>query len=147
MGAKPQVRFQFIGDNGVDSLGGTDHRKMLPDHERDCTGIDAAMTQKSFNNKRCLSWDDLGSDFLHVPKSWDSMSAKGDDISLFQKIKDGYESKFIIDGSNFKTVASARGPGPLIRRFLSIIPSDGYSMLNGEVLIHQKDRLRRLFLC
>ncbi|MCK0189083.1 UDP-N-acetylglucosamine 1-carboxyvinyltransferase [Arenibacter sp. F20364] len=141
MGAK----ISGIGSNlleieGVDSLGGTDHR-MLPDMIEIGSWIGlAAMTRSNLTIKD-VSWDDLGQIPTVFRKLGIQLERNGDDI-IIPEHKDGYEIQNYIDGS-ILTVADAPWPG-LTPDLLSIILVMA-TQAKGEVLIHQKMFESRLF--
>jgi len=142
---KMGARISGIGSNllvieGVDSLGGTEHR-MLPDMIEIGSWIGlAAMTQSELTIKN-VSWDNLGLIPSVFEKLGISLKQKGDDIYIPAHTK-GYEIQNFIDGS-ILTIADAPWPG-LTPDLLSIILVVA-TQARGEVLIHQKMFESRLF--
>ena len=141
MGAKiTGIGSNLLEIEGVDSLGGTDHR-MLPDMIEIGSWIGlAAMTRSNLTIKD-VSWDDLGQIPTVFRKLGIQLERKGDDI-VIPEHKDGYEIQNYIDGS-ILTVADAPWPG-LTPDLLSIILVMA-TQAKGEVLIHQKMFESRLF--
>lgn len=141
MGAKiTGIGSNLLEIEGVDSLGGTDHR-MLPDMIEIGSWIGlAAMTRSNLTIKD-VSWDDLGQIPTVFRKLGIQLERKGDDIFIPEH-KDGYEIQNYIDGS-ILTVADAPWPG-LTPDLLSIILVMA-TQAKGEVLIHQKMFESRLF--
>ncbi|NKI26885.1 UDP-N-acetylglucosamine 1-carboxyvinyltransferase [Arenibacter sp. 6A1] len=141
MGAK----INGIGSNlleieGVDSLGGTEHR-MLPDMIEIGSWIGLAAMTRSHLTIKNVSWDDLGQIPTVFRKLGIQLERKGDDI-VIPEHKDGYEIQNYIDGS-ILTIADAPWPG-LTPDLLSIILVMA-TQAKGEVLIHQKMFESRLF--
>jgi UDP-N-acetylglucosamine 1-carboxyvinyltransferase len=142
---KMGARISGIGSNllvieGVDSLGGTEHR-MLPDMIEIGSWIGlAAMTQSELTIKN-VSWENLGLIPSVFEKLGISLKQKGDDIYIPAHTK-GYEIQNFIDGS-ILTIADAPWPG-LTPDLLSIILVVA-TQARGEVLIHQKMFESRLF--
>ena len=141
MGAK----ISGIGSNmliieGVDSLGGTDHR-MLPDMIEIGSWIGLAAMTKSELTIKNVSWDDLGQIPNVFRKLGITVEKQGDDIHI-PAHKDGYEIQNYIDGS-ILTVADAPWPGftPDLLSIVLVIATQA----KGEVLIHQKMFESRLF--
>ena len=97
MGAK----ISGVGSNmliieGVDSLGGTDHR-MLPDMIEIGSWIGLAAMTKSELTITNVSWDDLGQLYLSVfRKIGITVERQGDDIYIFQLIKMVMKFKIIL---------------------------------------------------
>ncbi len=134
-----------IGSNllvieGVDQLGGTDHR-MLPDMIEIGSWIGlAAMTRSELTIKN-VSWPDLG----QIPTAFQKLGIqleKRDDDIYIPAHKEGYEIQNYIDGS-ILTIADAPWPG-LTPDLLSIILVVAIQA-RGEVVIHQKMFESRLF--
>ncbi len=133
-----------IGSNlliieGVEELGGTDHR-CLPDMIEIGSFIGlAAMTRSSITIKD-VAFDELGM----IPRVFKRMGIaierRGDD--LFVPAQDSYEIDTFIDGS-ILTVADAPWPG-FTPDLLSIILVTA-TQARGSVLIHQKMFESRLF--
>ncbi|MGB5404493.1 UDP-N-acetylglucosamine 1-carboxyvinyltransferase [Robiginitalea sp.] len=142
---KMGARISGIGSNlltieGVESLGGTEHR-MLPDMIEIGSWIGlAAMTQSELTIKN-VSWENLGLIPSVFGKLGIRLKQKGDDIHIPAHSK-GYEIQNFIDGS-ILTIADAPWPG-LTPDLLSIILVVA-TQARGEVLIHQKMFESRLF--
>ena len=141
MGAK----ISGIGSNlltieGVDTLGGTEHR-MLPDMIEIGSWIGLAAMTKSELTIKDVSWDDLGVIPSVFQKLGLQLERKNDDIYI-PAHKDGYEIQNYIDGS-ILTIADAPWPG-LTPDLLSIILVMA-TQARGEVVIHQKMFESRLF--
>jgi UDP-N-acetylglucosamine 1-carboxyvinyltransferase len=140
MGAK----IEGIGSNrliieGVDQLGGTDHR-LLPDMIEIGSFIGlAAMTQSEITIKDARI-DQLGI----IPRMFERMGIqlefRGDDI--FIPKQEGYEIQTFIDGS-IMTIYDAPWPGftPDLMSIMLVIATQA----KGSVLIHQKMFESRLF--
>ena len=139
------ARISGIGSNlltieGVESLGGTEHR-MLPDMIEIGSWVGlAAMTQSELTIKN-VSWENLGLIPSVFGKLGIKIKKKGDDIYI-PAHKKGYEIQNFIDGS-ILTIADAPWPG-LTPDLLSIILVVA-TQARGEVLIHQKMFESRLF--
>ncbi len=142
---KMGARISGIGSNlltieGVESLGGTEHR-MLPDMIEIGSWVGlAAMTQSELTIKN-VSWENLGLIPSVFGKLGIRLQQKGDDIHIPAHSK-GYEIQNFIDGS-ILTIADAPWPG-LTPDLLSIILVVA-TQARGEVLIHQKMFESRLF--
>ena len=141
MGAK----ISGVGSNmliiqGVDSLGGTEHR-MLPDMIEIGSWIGLAAMTKSELTIKDVSWDDLGQIPAVFQKLGIQLERRGDDIYI-PAHKDGYEIQNYIDGS-ILTIADAPWPG-MTPDLLSIILVMA-TQARGEVVIHQKMFESRLF--
>ena len=124
---------------GVDSLGGCDHR-CLPDMIEIGSFIGlAAMTRGAVTIKD-VSWDDLG----QIPRIFERMGIglerRGED--LYVPSQDHYEIDTFIDGS-ILTVADAPWPG-FTPDLLSILLVTA-TQARGSVLVHQKMFESRLF--
>ncbi len=141
MGAKISgVGSNLLTIEGVDELGGTEHR-MLPDMIEIGSWIGlAAMTQSELTIKN-VSWDDLGQIPAVFRKLGIQLERKGDDIYI-PAHTDGYEIQNYIDGS-ILTIADAPWPG-MTPDLLSIILVMA-TQARGEVVIHQKMFESRLF--
>lgn len=141
MGAKISgIGSNLLNIEGVDSLGGTEHR-MLPDMIEIGSWVGlAAMTRSELTIKN-VSWDDLGQIPTVFAKLGIQLERRGDDIFIPEH-KDGYEIQNYIDGS-ILTIADAPWPG-LTPDLLSIILVMA-TQAKGEVLIHQKMFESRLF--
>lgn len=142
---KMGARISGIGSNlltieGVESLGGTEHR-MLPDMIEIGSWVGlAAMTQSELTIKN-VGWENLGLIPSVFAKLGITLKQKGDDIFIPAHNK-GYEIQNFIDGS-ILTIADAPWPG-LTPDLLSIILVIA-TQARGEVLIHQKMFESRLF--
>jgi UDP-N-acetylglucosamine 1-carboxyvinyltransferase len=141
MGAKiTGVGSNLLVIEGVDSLGGTEHR-MLPDMIEIGSWIGlAAMTRSELTIKN-VSWDDLGQIPSVFRKLGITLERKDDDIYIPEHVN-GYEIQNYIDGS-ILTISDAPWPG-LTPDLLSIILVVA-TQARGEVLIHQKMFESRLF--
>ncbi|MCH2194753.1 UDP-N-acetylglucosamine 1-carboxyvinyltransferase [Kordia sp.] len=141
MGAK----ISGVGSNlliieGVEELGGTDHR-MLPDMIEIGSWIGlAAMTRSELTIKN-VSWDDLGQIPDVFRKLGITVERQGDDIYV-PAHTDGYEIQNYIDGS-ILTIADAPWPGftPDLLSIILVVATQA----RGSVLIHQKMFESRLF--
>ncbi|MGP1994195.1 UDP-N-acetylglucosamine 1-carboxyvinyltransferase [Zobellia laminariae] len=141
MGAKISgVGSNLLEIEGVESLGGTDHR-MLPDMIEIGSWIGLAAMTKSELTIKNVSWDDLGQIPTVFRKLGITVERKGDDVFIPKHIN-GYEIQNFIDGS-ILTIADAPWPG-LTPDLLSIILVVA-TQAKGEVLIHQKMFESRLF--
>lgn len=141
MGAK----ISGVGSNmliieGVETLGGTDHR-MLPDMVEIGSWIGLAAMTKSELTIKNVSWDDLGQIPNVFRKLGITVERKGDDIYI-PAHTDGYEIQNYIDGS-ILTIADAPWPGftPDLLSIVLVVATQA----KGEVLIHQKMFESRLF--
>jgi len=141
MGAK----ISGVGSNmliieGVDSLGGTEHR-MLPDMIEIGSWIGLAAMTKSELTIKNVSWDDLGQIPNVFSKLGITLERRGDDIHI-PAHKDGYEIQNYIDGS-ILTIADAPWPGftPDLLSICLVVATQA----RGEVVIHQKMFESRLF--
>jgi UDP-N-acetylglucosamine 1-carboxyvinyltransferase len=141
MGAK----ISGIGSNmliieGVEALGGTDHR-MLPDMIEIGSWIGLAAMTKSELTIKNVSWDNLGQIPEVFRKLGITVEKQGDDIHI-PAHKDGYQIQNYIDGS-ILTVADAPWPGftPDLLSIVLVVATQA----KGEVLIHQKMFESRLF--
>ena len=140
MGAK----ISGIGSNlltieGVDYLGGTEHR-MLPDMIEIGSFIGlAAMTQSEITIKN-VSYESLGIIPDTFRKLGIEMELRGDD--LYIPSRENYEIDTFIDGS-ILTVADAIWPGftPDLLSIVLVVATQA----KGSVLIHQKMFESRLF--
>ena len=133
-----------IGSNlliieGVEELGGTDHR-CLPDMIEIGSFIGlAAMTRSSLTIKD-VAYDELGMIPRVFKRMGIALERRGDD--LFVPAQESYEIDTFIDGS-ILTVADAPWPG-FTPDLLSIILVTA-TQARGSVLIHQKMFESRLF--
>ncbi|MDW5290677.1 UDP-N-acetylglucosamine 1-carboxyvinyltransferase [Formosa sp. PL04] len=141
MGAK----ISGIGSNmliidGVDILGGTEHR-MLPDMIEIGSWIGLAAMTKSELTIKNVSWDDLGQIPNVFRKLGITVERQGDDIHI-PAHTDGYEIQSFIDGS-ILTISDAPWPGftPDLLSIILVVATQA----RGSVLIHQKMFESRLF--
>lgn len=141
MGAK----ISGVGSNmliieGVDKLGGTDHR-MLPDMIEIGSWIGLAAMTKSELTITNVSWDDLGQIPNVFRKIGITVERQGDDIHI-PAHTNGYEVSNYIDGS-ILTVSDAPWPGftpDLISIILTVL-----TQARGSAVVHQKMFESRLF--
>ncbi|MFK7833196.1 MAG: UDP-N-acetylglucosamine 1-carboxyvinyltransferase [Winogradskyella sp.] len=141
MGAK----ISGVGSNmliieGVDSLGGTDHR-MLPDMIEIGSWIGLAAMTKSELTITNVSWDDLGQIPNVFRKIGITVERQGDDIHI-PAHTNGYEVQNYIDGS-ILTIADAPWPGftpDLLSIILTVL-----TQARGSAVVHQKMFESRLF--
>ncbi len=140
MGAKiTGVGSNLLYIEGVEYLGGTEHR-MLPDMIEIGSFIGlAAMTQSEITIKNCRI-DMLGNILPVFEKLGIEMEYRGDDIHI--PARDHFEIQRFIDGS-ILTVAD--GPWPLFTPDLISIVLVTVTQAKGSVLIHQKMFESRLF--
>ncbi|MGJ5641408.1 UDP-N-acetylglucosamine 1-carboxyvinyltransferase [Formosa sp. S-31] len=141
MGAK----ISGIGSNmliieGVDVLGGTEHR-MLPDMIEIGSWIGLAAMTKSELTIKNVSWNDLGVIPNVFRKLGITVEQQGDDIHI-PAHTDGYEIQNYIDGS-ILTISDAPWPGftPDLLSIVLVVATQA----RGSVLIHQKMFESRLF--
>ena len=141
MGAKISgLGSNLLKINGVDALGGANH-KVLPDMIEIGSWIGlAAMTKSSLRIKN-VSWDNLGI----IPNAFESLGinlVKENDDLLINEHKNGYKIKNYIDGSVL-TISDAPWPGlsPDLLSILLVIATQA----KGSLLIHQKMFESRLF--
>jgi UDP-N-acetylglucosamine 1-carboxyvinyltransferase len=140
MGAKISgVGSNLLTIEGVDQLGGTEHR-LLPDMIEVGSFIGlAAMTQSEITIKN-VSYDSLGV----IPSVFQRLGIKierrGEDIFIPQQ--DSYEIDTFIDGS-ILTISDAPWPGftPDLLSIILVVATQA----KGSVLIHQKMFESRLF--
>ena len=141
MGAKiTGVGSNLLKIEGVDSLGGTEHR-MLPDMIEIGSWIGLAAMTKSELTIKNVSWDDLGVIPSVFRKIGITIERKGDDIYI-PAHKDGYEIQSYIDGS-ILTIADAPWPGftpDLLSIILTVL-----IQARGSAVVHQKMFESRLF--
>jgi UDP-N-acetylglucosamine 1-carboxyvinyltransferase len=141
MGAK----ISGVGSNmliieGVDTLGGTNHR-MLPDMIEIGSWIGLAAMTKSELTITNVSWDDLGQIPNVFRKIGITVERQGDDIHI-PAHTNGYEVSNYIDGS-ILTVSDAPWPGftpDLISIILTVL-----TQARGSAVVHQKMFESRLF--
>ncbi|KAB8155069.1 UDP-N-acetylglucosamine 1-carboxyvinyltransferase [Kordia sp. TARA_039_SRF] len=141
MGAKISgVGSNLLTIEGVEKLGGTDHR-MLPDMIEIGSWIGLAAMTKSELTIKNVSWDDLGQIPDVFRKLGITIERKGDDIYV-PAHTDGYEIQNYIDGS-ILTIADAPWPGftPDLLSIVLVVATQA----RGSVLIHQKMFESRLF--
>ncbi len=140
MGAKISgVGSNLLYIEGVDALGGTEH-KMLPDMIEIGSFIGlAAMTQSEITIKNCRL-DMLGNILPVFEKLGIEMEYRGDDIHI--PAREHFEIQRFIDGS-ILTVSD--GPWPLFTPDLISIVLVTATQSKGSVLIHQKMFESRLF--
>ena len=140
MGAKISgVGSNLLTIEGVDSLGGTEHR-MLPDMIEIGSFIGlAAMTQSEITIKNCRI-DMLGQIPMVFQRLGIKLEFRGDDI--FVPAQNLYEIETFIDGS-IMTVTDAPWPGftPDLLSIILVVATQA----KGSVLIHQKMFESRLF--
>ena len=141
MGAK----INGIGSNmliieGVDNLGGTEHR-MLPDMIEIGSWIGLAAMTKSELTITNVSWDDLGQIPNVFRKLGITVERQGDNIHI-PAHKNGYEIQNYIDGS-ILTISDAPWPGftPDLLSIVLVVATQA----RGSVLVHQKMFESRLF--
>ncbi len=141
MGAKISgVGSNMLIIDGVDSLGGTEHR-MLPDMIEIGSWIGLAAMTKSELTITNVSWEDLGLIPETFRKLGITVERKGDDIHI-PAHTDGYEIQSFIDGS-ILTISDAPWPGftPDLLSIILVVATQA----RGSVLIHQKMFESRLF--
>ena len=141
MGAKISgVGSNMLIIDGVDSLGGTEHR-MLPDMIEIGSWIGLAAMTKSELTITNVSWNDLGIIPETFRKLGITVEKQGDDIHI-PAHTDGYEIQSFIDGS-ILTISDAPWPGftPDLLSIILVVASQA----RGSVLIHQKMFESRLF--
>ncbi len=141
MGAKiTGVGSNMLTIEGVDGLGGTEHR-MLPDMIEIGSWIGLAAMTKSELTITNVSWDDLGQIPNVFRKLGITVEKQGDDIHI-PAHTDGYEIQSYIDGS-ILTVADAPWPGftPDLLSIVLVVATQA----RGSVLVHQKMFESRLF--
>ncbi len=141
MGAKiTGVGSNLIEIDGVDSLGGCEHR-ILPDMIEIGSWIGLAAMTKSEITIKNVSWDNLGIIPATFRKLGITLERRGDDIYI-PAHTDGYEIQNYIDGS-ILTIADAPWPGftPDLLSIVLVVATQA----RGSVLIHQKMFESRLF--
>lgn len=133
-----------IGSNklfidGVDALGGTEHR-CLPDMIEIGSFIGLAAMTRSEITIKDVSYNDLGLIPSVFRKLGIQMELKGDD--LYIPSQENYEIESFIDGS-ILTIADAPWPGftPDLLSIILVVATQA----RGSVLIHQKMFESRLF--
>ncbi|MFD2824553.1 UDP-N-acetylglucosamine 1-carboxyvinyltransferase [Lacinutrix iliipiscaria] len=141
MGAKIKgIGSNMLTIDGVDSLGGTEH-KMLPDMIEIGSWIGLAAMTKSELTITNVSWDDLGQIPNVFRKLGITVEKQGDDIHIPAHV-DGYEIQSYIDGS-ILTISDAPWPG-FTPDLLSIVLVT-LTQARGSALVHQKMFESRLF--
>ena len=141
MGAKISgVGSNMLIIDGVETLGGTDHR-MLPDMIEIGSWIGLAAMTKSELTITNVSWNDLGLIPNVFRKLGITVEKRGDDIHI-PAHTDGYEIQSFIDGS-ILTISDAPWPGftPDLLSIILVVATQA----RGSVLIHQKMFESRLF--
>ncbi|GGW69948.1 UDP-N-acetylglucosamine 1-carboxyvinyltransferase [Winogradskyella epiphytica] len=141
MGAKISgVGSNLLTIEGVDELGGTEHR-MLPDMIEIGSWIGLAAMTKSELTITNVSWDDLGVIPSVFRKIGITVERRGDDIYI-PAHKDGYEVQNYIDGS-ILTIADAPWPGftPDLLSIILVV----LTQARGAAIVHQKMFESRLF--
>jgi UDP-N-acetylglucosamine 1-carboxyvinyltransferase len=141
MGAKISgVGSNMLIIDGVESLGGTEHR-MLPDMIEIGSWIGLAAMTKSELTITNVSWNDLGLIPETFRKLGITVEKQGDDIHI-PAHTDGYEIQNFIDGS-ILTISDAPWPGftPDLLSIILVVATQA----RGSVLIHQKMFESRLF--
>ncbi|MBC2846183.1 UDP-N-acetylglucosamine 1-carboxyvinyltransferase [Winogradskyella flava] len=141
MGAKISgVGSNLLTIEGVDKLGGTEHR-MLPDMIEIGSWIGLAAMTKSELTITNVSWDDLGVIPSVFRKTGINIERQGDDIHIPAHIN-GYEVQNYIDGS-ILTISDAPWPGftpDLLSIILTVL-----TQARGSAVVHQKMFESRLF--
>ena len=134
-----------IGSNmliieGVDALGGTEHR-MLPDMIEIGSWIGLAAMTKSELTIKNVSWNDLGQIPNVFRKLGITVEQVDEDIHI-PAHENGYEIQNYIDGS-ILTISDAPWPGftPDLLSIILVVATQA----RGEVLVHQKMFESRLF--
>jgi len=141
MGAKVSgIGSNMLSIEGVDNLGGTEH-KMLPDMIEIGSWIGLAAMTKSELTITNVSWNDLGQIPNVFRKLGITVEKQGDDIHI-PAHKDGYEIQSYIDGS-ILTISDAPWPG-FTPDLLSIVLVT-LTQARGSALVHQKMFESRLF--
>ena len=140
MGAKISgIASNLLEIEGVESLGGTEHR-LLPDMIEVGSFIGmAAMNRSALTNKN-VSFENLGIIPAQFSRLGIAMERRDDDLFIPQQ--DHYAIESFIDGS-IMTIADAPWPGltpDLLSVFLVVA-----TQAKGSVLIHQKMFESRLF--
>lgn len=140
MGAKISgIASNLLTIEGVESLGGTDHR-MLPDMIEIGSFIGMAAINRAEITIKNAAWDELGIIPAQFSRMGIKLERRGDDI--FVPAQDSYEIESFMDGS-IMTIADAPWPGltpDLLSIFLVVA-----TQAKGSVLIHQKMFESRLF--
>lgn len=140
MGAKISgIASNLLEIEGVESLGGTEHR-LLPDMIEVGSFIGMAAMNRSALTIKNVSFENLGIIPAQFSRLGIAMERRGDDLFIPQQ--DHYAIESFIDGS-IMTIADAPWPGltpDLLSVFLVVA-----TQAKGSVLIHQKMFESRLF--
>ena len=140
MGAKISgIASNLLEIEGVESLGGTEHR-LQPDKNEVGSFIGMAAMNRSALTIKNVSFDNLGIIPAQFSRLGIAMERRGDDLFIPQQ--DHYAIESFIDGS-IMTIADAPWPGltpDLLAVFLVVA-----TQAKGSVLIHQKMFESRLF--
>ena len=140
MGAKISgIASNLLEIEGVESLGGTEHR-LLPDMIEVGSFIGMAAMNRSALTIRNVSFENLGIIPAQFSRLGIAMERRGDDLFIPQQ--EHYAIESFIDGS-IMTIADAPWPGltpDLLSVFLVVA-----TQAKGSVLIHQKMFESRLF--
>ena len=140
MGAKISgIASNLLEIEGVESLGGTEHR-LLPDMIEVGSFIGMAAMNRSALTIKNVSFDNLGIIPAQFSRLGIAMERRGEDLFIPQQ--DHYAIESFIDGS-IMTIADAPWPGltpDLLSVFLVVA-----TQAKGSVLIHQKMFESRLF--
>ena len=141
MGAKiTGIGSNLLTINGVENLGGTDHR-ILPDMIEIGSWVGLAAITKSEITIKNVRWEYLGQIPSVFRKLGITLQKKGDDIFI-PAHTNGYEVQSYIDGS-ILTISDAPWPGftPDLLSIILVVATQA----RGSVLIHQKMFESRLF--
>ena len=141
MGAKiTGIGSNLLTINGVENLGGTDHR-ILPDMIEIGSWVGLAAMTKSEITIKNVRWEYLGQMPSVFRKLGITIQKKGDDIFI-PAHTNGYEVQSYIDGS-ILTISDAPWPGftPDLLSIILVVATQA----RGSVLIHQKMFESRLF--
>ncbi len=141
MGAKiTGIGSNLLTINGVENLGGTDHR-ILPDMIEIGSWVGLAAMTKSEITIKNVRWEYLGQMPNVFRKLGITIQKKGDDIFI-PAHTNGYEVQSYIDGS-ILTISDAPWPGftPDLLSIILVVATQA----RGSVLIHQKMFESRLF--
>ena len=141
MGAKiTGIGSNLLTINGVENLGGTDHR-ILPDMIEIGSWVGLAAMTKSEIMIKNVRWEYLGQMPSVFRKLGITIQKKGDDIFI-PAHTNGYEVQSYIDGS-ILTISDAPWPGftPDLLSIILVVATQA----RGSVLIHQKMFESRLF--
>ena len=141
MGAKiTGIGSNLLTINGVENMGGTDHR-ILPDMIEMGSWVGLAAMTKSEITIKNVRWEYLGQMPSVFRKLGITIQKKGDDIFI-PAHTNGYEVQSYIDGS-ILTISDAPWPGftPDLLSIVLVVATQA----RGSVLIHQKMFESRLF--